>query len=382
MQRRTFVSDIWRSMAAGCLLGAGPAGELAAMLRGAPGVGGRPLRDRAAAKGLFFGVATTQAYLVKDPPFAARVLADAGMLVPETELKWFRVHPTPDHYEFAAPDAMLATAAANRMLFRGHALVYYQTEPEWVAAFPREADVESAVREHIRNVAGHYAGRMHSWDVVNEALELGDKRPDGLRVTPLLRRLGPEYIPLAFQAAADADPHALLCWNENNVEYGESWQESRRTAWVSQLEGLKARGVPLHAVGIQSHLAPGRYRFDEAGLRNFLHHLGGLGLRIIISELDVFDALLPLESRARDQAVADAYTQYLSVALDEPAVTGVVVWGLSDRYTWLQGYHPRTDGGRARPLLLDADLKPKPAYDAVARAFDAAPARAGTSPPR
>jgi endo-1,4-beta-xylanase len=98
-------------------------------------------------------------------------------------------------------------------------------------------------------------------------------------------------------------------------------------------------------------------------------------LKILITEMDVIDKKLPLDVVVRDRIVARAYEDYLSVVLDERAVIAVLTWGLSDRYTWLSEFHPRSDGARVRPLLLDTDLKSKLAWNAIARAFDSAPSR-------
>jgi endo-1,4-beta-xylanase len=300
------------------------------------------------------------------------------MLVPESELKWNRVHPEPDRFDFSGADWLADFARSHGMRFRGHALVYFQNEPGWVASASGGGGPARALRAHIAAVAGRYAGRVHSWDVVNEILELNDHRRDGLRRTPLLDRLGPDFVPLAFQAAAAADPKALLVWNENQLEYDVAYQEARREAVLRLLQGWRAAGVPIQALGIQSHLRQHATAFNANRYRAFLGQVAALGLKIIISELDVFDADLPADPAARDQAVAAAYTEYLSAALDEPAVIGVVTWGLSDRNTWLTNYRPRRDGAGARPLPLDSDLQPKPAWHAIARAFDGAPVRKDT----
>jgi len=391
MSRRRFLAAVCGGLAALPLgdatrrlgatgLGAARRGrrEGAPRTRAASEPGERSLCERAAAKGLFFGCATTEAVLARDPAFAERVAAECGLLVPESELKWNRVHPEPGRFVFGPADRLDAFAAAHRMMFRGHVLLYFMTDPAWATAGPAPS-VERAVRDHIRAVAGHYAGRMQSWDVVNEILELGDRRTDGLRATPLLRALGPEYVALAFETAAAADPKALLVWNDNQLEYDLPYQGARREAALRLLEGWRAAGVPIHALGIQSHLRAHGGKFDGRRYREFLAEVARLGASVILSELDVFDADLPADPARRDPAVAGAYEEYLDAALDEPAVLGVVTWGLSDRYTWLAGYKPRVDGARARPLPYDESLRPTAAWYAIARALDAAPRRkAGT----
>ncbi len=115
--------------------------------------------------------------------------------------------------------------------------------------------------------------------------------------------------------------------------------------------------------------------FDANKFRRFLSDVASMGLKIVISELDVIDSQLPKDIIARDRIVAETYYQYLSVVLDEPAVTTVVNWGLSDRYTWISDYSPRKDRLEVRPLLFDKHYLRKPAWKAVARAFKEAPKR-------
>jgi endo-1,4-beta-xylanase len=191
-----------------------------------------------------------------------------------------------------------------------------------------------------------------------------------LQNTPWLEFLGPDYIDLAFRVAAEADPKALLVYNDYGLEY----DEAKRTALLKLLERLKSNGTPIHAVGIQSHLS-GSDTINPKNLRNFLSDVASLGLKILITELDVRDKELPLDVVVRDRIVARTYEDYLSVVLDELAVIAVLTWGLSDHNTWLSWSQPRRDGASVRPLPLDADSTPKLAWNAIARAFDSAPKR-------
>ncbi|HEX5385654.1 MAG TPA: endo-1,4-beta-xylanase [Gemmatimonadales bacterium] len=384
MKRREFLPALGGLLAAGYRAGPFLSEHARARLAPAASANAAPadaalasatLAERARARGLVYGAASTWAYLSKDAPFAARFAAECGMLVPETELEWNRCHPEPDHYDFRWADWLADFATARHLLLRGHALLYDETQPAWVAEGPSESTVADTVRRHIGTVAGRYAGRMHSWDVVNEIIDPNAKRPDGLKPVPLLQCLGPDYIALAFHAAAAADPAALLCWNDNNLEYDVAWQAARRDVVLTLLQHYIGRGAPIQALGIQSHLRFHDTRFDAKAFRDFLAGVAGLGLKIIVSELDVFDADLPDDAVVRDRAVAAAIDEYLPVVLDERAVVGVVTWGLSDRYTWLNTTRPRARGGGARSLPLDAALAPTAAYAAIGRAFDGAPRR-------
>jgi endo-1,4-beta-xylanase len=378
MDRRAFLASV------GALTGAAPlalrGGYVPSWLHA--GTAGLPLRARAQAKGLLYGSSTLARYLRDDHAFEARFAEECGILVPEWELKWEAIRPAPDRFDFTAPDFLAAFAAEHSMAFRGHCLAWHESLPPWFAATVNRSNAETFLRKHIATVAGRYAGKVHSWDVVNEAIDVGGGRPDSLRASPWLDFLGPDYIRIAFEATAEADPHALLCYNEYGIEFKWPKEQAKRAAVLELLGRLKSSNVPVQALGIQAHLRAGDPGFSADELATFLRRVADLGLKILITELDADDRALPKDPATRDQAVAKTYESFLSVALAEPAVIAVLTWGLSDRYTYFNKMRPRADGAPARPLPLDADLKPKPAYDALARAFDAAPARPGTGAPK
>ncbi len=335
------------------------------------------LGKRATTKGLIYGAAVHKSALSSNTYLVEAVTRECTMLVPEWELKWNFLRPTPDTFNFAPADWVADFAQTNQMLLRGHTLVWHQAEamPSWFSKFVNSKNARQILRKHIKTVVKHYAGKIHSWDVVNEAIKVSDGRSDGLRSTPWLQFLGADYIEIAFRAAAAADPKALLVYNDYGLDYDTSEDEAKRTAVLKLLEGLKSKGVPIHALGIQAHLSGEEDRFNPEKFRNFLSKVASIGLKILITELDVTDKKLPKDINIRDRIVAAAYEDYLSVVLDEPAVIAVLTWGLSDRYTWLSEYQPRSDGAAVRPLPLDTNFKPKLAWNAIARAFDQAPKR-------
>lgn len=338
-------------------------------------IGEAPLRERAAAKGLIYG-SSAQFHELQNPKFAARFVQECAILVPELELKWAALRPSPERFDFVQADAMAEFARKHNMLFRGAPLVWYQALPKWFKDTVNRQNAEQMLVNHIQTVVGRYAGRMHSWDVVNEAIELTDNRADGLRKTPWLKLLGPGYIDLAFRTAAEADPNALLVYNEHQLHSDKF--DAKRTAVLRLLERLKSNGTPVHALGMQGHL--GRRSWNESqarNLRNFLRDVASLGLKILETEMDVTDKSMPLDISVRDRIIAGVYEDYLSILLEEPAVIAVMTWGLSDRYTWLSSYAPRKDRKPVRPLVLDAQMNRKLAWNATARAFDKAPMREG-----
>lgn len=339
------------------------------------------LRKYAGAKGMLYGAAGRSSALSKDPEFAQIFAQECNILVTESELKWKALRPSPDQFDFTRGNRLLQFAREHNLLFRGHTLLWHKKLPAWFKETLNRQNAEQFLVEHVQTVAKYYSGQMHSWDVVNEAVKVADGRSDGLRKTPWLEFLGPNYIDLAFRVAAEADPHALLVYNDYGFDYSDSRDRAKRNAVLELLYRLKMKGTPVHALGIQAHLW-GRKRssFDSNQFRDFLRHVGSLDLKIIITELDVTDRTLPRNIDERDRLVAQIYYDYLSVVLEEPAVIGVLTWGLSDRYTWLSQKRPRADGAPVRPLLLDQNLERKPAWYAVTRAINSTPNRQFNNP--
>lgn len=342
-------------------------------------VGGASLKQRAAAKGLIYGVAIRYQNLFSNQKLAAVIAQECGMIVPEWELKWHvgnkPLRPTPDTFDFSAADRMVKFSRNHKMQVRGHTLVWHESLPPWFGETVNRQNAERFLTKHIQTVVRHYAGQMHSWDVVNEAIEIDDGKPHALRNTPWWQLLGENYIDLAFRVAAEADPKALLVYNDYGLDYDTPEDEAKRTAVLKLLERLKSQGTPIHALGTQAHLSGGDNRFHPRKLRKFLNDVASLGLKIIITEMDVKDRTLPVDIQERDRIIAAAYEDYLSTVLDEPAVIAVLTWGLSDRYTWLSEFRPRPDKLPVRPLPFDADMNRKLAWNAIARAFDQAPKR-------
>jgi endo-1,4-beta-xylanase len=284
-----------------------------------------------------------------------------------------RGKPGDDNYGPA--DTVAAFALESGLVLRGHNLLWYRSAPPWFFDLPTKREMEGAIVAHIRSLAGRYRGKVHSWDVVNEPIEPENGTPDGLRTAVFLDKIGPDYIHLAHRTAREADPTALLVVNEYGVELDSPEHEARRAALLNLLRRMQRSGTPVDAVGIQGHLpCAGGPPFSASRLRRFLAEIARLGLTIQITELDVIDNDAPADRTTRDRMVADAYSRFLDAALDEPAVKMVLTWGLSDRYSWLA--KSRRDQLPSRPLPFGADLEPKPAFEAMARAFThAAPRR-------
>lgn len=338
------------------------------------------LGDIAAAKGIWFGSWTRGSSLDQDGPYTAMYARECRLIVSGLELHWDAVEPQQNAKEFAEGDAIFNWTLRHGKKFRGHALVWHERLPKWFAGLSGRAAAESALVTHIRVTAGRYAGKTYSWDVVNEAIRLPDGRADGLRNSKLMEQIGPEYLDLAFQAAREADPGALLVLNEYDIELPTEDEPDRFQALLNLVDGFKARNVPIDAIGFQSHLQTKEHSaFDQGELAGRLKALADRGLKVLITEMDMVDRASPSDVAARDADVAAYWRDYLDVMLASPALVAVVTWGLTDKDSWItRGDLPefkRSDGLPPRPLPFDTEYRPKPVYFAMAEAFKNAPKR-------
>ena len=328
------------------------------------------LGAHAAARGLLFGFAVNTRMLASDARYAQIVREQATILVAENAMKFWAMRPSENVYKFEEADALVAFGDENKIKVRGHNLMWHQM-PQW---FERGATAESARRilvEHIERVVARYAGRVHSWDVVNEGIQISDGRADGLRASQWLKLVGDDYIELAFRTARAADPQALLTYNEYGIEAEGAESEQKRQAVLMLLRRLKARNVPVDALGIQSHISAGGRAAYGAGLKRMIAEAEGLGLQVFLTEMDMNDSALPRDVAVRDRETAAVAGRYLDAALSERAVKAVLMWGVNDPQTWLNGAkYARADHLPQRPLLFDEQFGAKPAYFAVRDAMD------------
>jgi endo-1,4-beta-xylanase len=328
------------------------------------------LRQLAARRGIVYGCAVNTTEL-QDDDFAGALVREAGILVPEYEMKRGVVEAVRGKLDFGPCDAILDFVKRQGMAFRGHPLVWHKRNPGWLddsALASRDPDL---LRGYIQSVIGHFRGRVHSWDVVNEAIAPGDGRKDALRNTIWLKAYGPSYVDAAFHAAREADPQAMLVYNDWGCEAGAPKNDRFRAATLDFLEQALARRTPIDALGLQGHLAAFGPQVDQRKLREFLDRVKSLGLRILVTEHDVDDSGGSTDIKVRDRAVADASRKFLDVMLDNNATSAVLTWGLSDRFLDPPSWRQRLAGYFPRMLPLDSDLQRTPMWQAMAKAFAA-----------
>jgi endo-1,4-beta-xylanase len=328
-----------------------------------------PLKVAVAKCGIKVGVQAGKATL-QFPDFVQAVKDNFNMLTPGNELKWPRLQPAPGSFDFKDADWMVNFCEANGLLVHGHNLCWNSPtgNPNWFKTTLNASNASRYLTEHITTVMRHYAGRIDSWDVVNEPTVFWSKRSDGLYPGIWVDLLGPTYIDTAFHAAAAADPKALLVLNVYDVEQGTPDHETTRRTTIVLLKQLLARGVPIQAVGMESHLdvsAP----TGGADLKTFIQQIRDMGLQMLITELDVNDTHLEGNFQIRDQAIATMYQDYLMEVVPASGTKRVIFWTPSDKWDWLNSTNipqfKREDGTPHRPGLFTDKLARKSAFGAV-----------------
>jgi endo-1,4-beta-xylanase len=352
MQRRTFLQLSAGALAASAFPGSLRAQEIA------------KLRELAATTGLYFGSAVSFSQMNR-PDVANLLTEQCSILVSENDLKWRATQPEPDRYDFTRADAFMAFAESHKILARGHNLCWHEHNPDWLEATVTPENAVSLMRTHIQTVVSRYKGRIHSWDVVNEAIRPDHHNPHDMVNSLWLKNIGEDYVEIAFRAAAKADPSAPLTYNDYDMETDSPEQEQKRQSILAMLRRFHKKRVPIHAVGVQAHLRPQGKPLTWNGLNRFVKDVRKLKLQVYVTELDVDDQVFPGDTAERDRLVAEVYKSFVQNILRQKSVKALLTWCLSDRDSWLQGFRPRSDGLPQRPLPFDADLNAKPAFFAL-----------------
>jgi len=324
-----------------------------------------------------------------DTATQALVVREFNSITADNFLKAALVNPQPGVYDFRAGDAFVALGERQKMFIVGHTLVWHNQTPPWFftdsSGKPNTpAQQIERLRSHVQAVAGHYAGRIHAWDVVNEVI--GD---DGAyRPTTWVRGVGngDTLVSLAFKYAAQYAPNTELYYNDFNA-----WRPAKRDGIVRLVRMLKKQGIRIDGVGMQGHwgLNYPETRYIEAAIDSF----AAAGVKVMITELDVDVLPLTKEGQIIGQSFTepqwqneefkkflDPYAAGLPESVQQQLTARyaelfnifwrrrdkldrVTFWGAHDGLSWKNGYP--IPGRTNYPLLFDRARHPKPAYDAV-----------------
>jgi len=308
------------------------------------------LRVAAEIRGLLVGAAARVEGL-PDERYSDTLAREFNFLTPEMAMKWAEIHPTPDVWNFGPADALVEFASDHGMKIKGHTLIWHALLPDYVNQQMSANELSAAMEEHIHMVVGHYRGRVSAWDVVNEAVD----DHAGLRDSLFLDKLGDGYVAEAFQLAHEADPDALLIYND----YGAEGLGGKSDGVYALAKKLVTDDVPIDGVGLQMHVLATHYPNPNDIAAN-VRRLASLGLKVNISEMDVGirDASGSLPDRLQLQR--RVYHDVIDACCRETNFMGVTFWGFTDALS----YDPAEEG-----LVFDESYAPKPAYWGILEAL-------------
>lgn len=306
-------------------------------------------------------------------------------ITPENIMKWEEIHPEPGRYNFEISDQFVAFGEKHNMHIIGHALVWHEQTPEWVYRddsgnlLGREALLER-MKDHIFTVVGRYKGRIHGWDVVNEAV----MKDGSMRKSKWFDIIGEDFVQRAFEYAREADPDTELYYNEYEYEY-----DTKTDGVIRLVENLQSNGVRVDGVGIQGHWL---LDYPEMELiDSYVSKLRKLGVNLMVTEMDVgvvpfcppaspvehissFDtekqkAFNPYPEVLPDniqEELAQRYVEFFSYfKKNRDIFSRITLWAVHDGQTW-RNYWP-IKGRADHPMLFDRQCRPKPALEAIIR---------------
>jgi endo-1,4-beta-xylanase len=334
------------------------------------------------------GVALSENQILGNEPKATALVEEQfNSITPENILKWEEVHPEPNKYNFELADRYVAFGEKNKMHIVGHTLVWHCQTPDWVFqdGSGKPLDRESLLarmREHILAVMGRYKGRIHGWDVVNEAIDENGQ----FRKSKWLEIIGEDYLQKAFEYSREADPKAQLYYNDYNSEI-----RLKCEGIIRLVKNLQSKGVHLDGIGIQGHMFLDYPSIEE--IESSILALSELGVKLMVTELDVsvlpfypvdatavdissFDAEWQKKNNPYPDSLPDSvqkdlanrYAELFSLFFKHrDKFSRVTFWAVHDGQSW-RSYLPIR--GRADyPMLFDRHCNPKPAFYAIIKKF-------------
>jgi endo-1,4-beta-xylanase len=322
------------------------------------------LRELAAKIGLRVGTAVIPEDL-NTPAWTAILQAQFSVVTPGNAMKWGPVEPQQGVFDWSDADTLVNFAEAHGQLVRGHTLLWHNQLPDWLTTGVANGTISksqlmSLLEQHIFTEVGRYKGRIWQWDVANEFFL--DANPSGINPNDFwVSNLGAGIIPQAFKWAHQADPHALLFYNDYNIA-GEDGTNAKSDAVYAWLQQMLDQGAPINGVGNQGHLDT-QYGFSGIQMTEDLQRYASLGLKVAITEADVRTFV----NNATDQVPTDnlavfaqpyEFSQMMLAALAVPEVISFTVWGFVDADSWVPG----TFTGEGYATIYDVNAQPKLAF--------------------
>ena len=322
----------------------------------------------------------------EDPQAETLVKAQFNQVVAENCMKGELIHPEVNRYDWTDADRLVDWSQRHGMTLIGHCLVWHSQPPKWMFTDETGKNVSretliGRMYSHIMTVVTRYRGKIKGWDVVNEAFE-----DDGsYRKTPYYNIIGPEYLALAFQFAHEADPDAELYYNDYSMS-----KPGKREAVCQLVRQLKAKGIRIDAVGMQSHNG---YNYpDYSDYEKSLEAFAAEGVKVMLTELDMNMLPNPKDFNGAEISqnfkLMEQYNPYVK-GLDKKAqklfnqryldlyriverhkdvISRVTFWGVNDGHTWLNDWPVK--GRTNYPMLFDRDYQAKPVVKDILKLFE------------
>ncbi|HOX83478.1 MAG TPA: endo-1,4-beta-xylanase [Chryseolinea sp.] len=282
------------------------------------------------------------------------VTIEYNSITAENAMKFGALHPSENTFIWTDADYLVSYAQASNKRIHGHTLNWYTSLPTWLTNFQGDSAAwENILKNHIQTVVTHFKGKVASWDVVNEAFNDNGT----LRNSIWVQKLGTDYIARCFQYAHEADPNALLFYND----YGHEYSSAKRIAITNMISSFLTRGIPIHGIGMQFHMT---YTQTDANISAAINSAAATGLKVHISELDirlnndkvpglVFTPLLASQQADKYKFVVKTFN-----AIPSAQKYGITTWNVGDADSWIPGWLGAPD----YPLPFDKDYLRKPAY--------------------
>jgi len=286
-----------------------------------------------------------------------------------SEFSWKEFWRGRGDYDFESLDRIVDWAIRHGFRVRASHLVWGATEaiPDWLVRgkFSRSEYVQ-ILKEHVTTVVSHFKGRVSEWSIANEAISRSPWKGSDF----WMDKIGPEYIELSFRWAHEADPDAILIFNDSNNESPRDG-ETRRivNSMYETVKRLKSNGVPIDVVGMQMHLLlkySSQIPPKKQDVIDTMRKFGELGVKVYITEFDVDVHRIPGTQQERWEYQANLYRDMLEACLESKVCTSFATWGVSDSTSWITCAEEWcVNVPDAAPLMFDRDFNPKPAYYAV-----------------
>ncbi|MBJ7880681.1 endo-1,4-beta-xylanase [Gelidibacter salicanalis] len=310
------------------------------------------------------GTAINIKILMNDAELQKTQKQNFNSITATNDMKMQSIIPTENNYNWKTVDTILNYAETHNQRLFGHNLIWHSSTPEWVIAKAEKDSLwlDSFMKEYITRYVGRYKGKVAAWDVVNEAFE---SKGGAYRETIWYNKLGKRYIADAFRYAHEADPDAVLFYNDFNIER----DTLKLNAMLKIVEEFKAEGVPISGIGFQMHI---RMDIPDETIAYALKKAAATGLQIHLSEVDIifnkhddtkeggvetYSTITDEMKKAQGEKYKKLVLMYREI-VPKKQQYGITFWDFTDRDTWIRGFFNIQDW----PSLYDDNLQPKPAY--------------------